>query len=114
MPSSNRSRVLIQWLVGGMNAFKLRQQDNAFLFGGVGAGDDRRDRFGLAGVVRQVRNISWDVEEIPGHHNRVVLKALAVPHVRDAVQRVDRSLVTRVLMRKGAPAGRNGEKPKTK
>jgi hypothetical protein len=36
-----------------MNAFKLRQQDNAFLFVWVGAGDERGDRFGLTGIVRQ-------------------------------------------------------------
>ena len=94
----------------GMNAFELRQQDNAFLFVGVGASDDRRDRFGFAGVVRQVRNISRDVKEIPGLHRRVVLETLSVPHVRDAVQCVDRSFVGRVLMRKSAPTGCNGEK----
>jgi hypothetical protein len=37
-----------------------------------------------------VRNISRDIEEISWLHDRVVLKALVVPHVRNAAQRVDR------------------------
>jgi len=93
-----------------MDAFQLRQQDDAFLLVGISARDDRGDRFGLARVVRQVRNISRDIKEISRLHDRVMLKAFAVPHVRDAAQRVDRSLVGRVLVRKRAPAGRNGEK----
>jgi hypothetical protein len=88
-----------------MNAFKLQKQDNAFLFAGVGAGDDRGDRFGLTRVERQVRNISRDVEEIPGLYDRMVLEALAVPHVRDAAQCVDRSLVPRTLWAKARPPG---------
>src|SRR5215469_17482239 len=75
-----------------MNAFQLRQQDNAFLFVGVGASDNRRDRFGLAGVVRQMRYVGRYIEEISGLHDRVVLEALAVPYMRDPAQGVDRSL----------------------
>jgi len=93
-----------------MNAFQLRQQDNAFLFVGVRASDNCRDRFGVARVVRKVWHVGRDIEEIAGPHDRVVLKTLAVPDVRGAAQRVDRSLMGRVLMHKGAAAGRNREK----
>jgi hypothetical protein len=47
-----------------MNAFQLRQQDNAFLFVGVRASDDRGDRFGLARVVRKVWYVGRDVEAL--------------------------------------------------
>ena len=53
-----------------MNAFQLRQQDNAFLFVGVRASDNRSDRFALAGIVRQMRNLSRNVEEISGLDDR--------------------------------------------
>ena len=49
---------------GRMNAFELRQQDHAFLLVGIGASDDGRNRLRLAGVVRKVRDIGWNVEEI--------------------------------------------------
>ena len=93
-----------------MNAFQLRQQNNAFLLVGVGTGDDRGNRLGLARVVRQVRNISRDIEEISRLNDRVVLKAFTVPHMGDAAQRVNRRLMGRMLMCKGAPAGWHGEK----
>src|SRR5690606_11882792 len=89
--------------------FEVRQQDDAFLFAGVGARDDRRAGSG-SGVEGQVGYVGGDVDEVPGLGLQPVLEALAPVHHRTAGKLVDSGLVRGVLVGAGAAAGRDRPK----
>lgn len=55
---------------------QLRQQDDAFLFVGIGAGDDRRGRAG-AQIGRQMRHSGRNVEEVTGLDHDLLFEPVA-------------------------------------
>jgi hypothetical protein len=88
---------------------EVGQQDDAFLFVGVGAGDDGDGAFRGARVVGQVGHVRRDVEEVCGPEQDVVLELMAVPHGAYSAEHVDRALVGCVLVGFGSAAGRDGK-----
>lgn len=90
--------------------FQLRQQDHALLLVRVGAGDHRRHRLRLAAIVRQVRDVGGDVDELAGPRDRVILQTLAPEAARNAGEDVDRRLMGFVLVGVGPLTGRDLKK----
>ena len=89
-----------------MNSIQLRQQPDALLLVGVGAGDDDGAGFGLAGIVGKVGHAGWDIDEIAAVDAHVLLQVVTVPHSGSAADDVNGGLVAFVQMRPGAFARR--------
>jgi hypothetical protein len=62
-----------------------------------------------AWVVRKVRDVGGDVEEVSGPNDGVVLQAFAVPDARFAAERVDGGLMRGMFVGARASAGRDGD-----
>ena len=84
--------------------FKLWQQNNAFLFVRIRAGNDRAG-FAVIGVERQVRAIGRDVNHVARFGLHHILKVFAPIHARPSRELINRGFVGLMFMRLG-PAAR--------
>ena len=92
-----------------MESLEVRKEDYAFLFVGVGAGDDSDGAFGSARVVGEMRHVCRDIEEVRGAEQDVLLQLIAVPHATDSTEHVDGALVRGVFVGFGAATRRDGQ-----
>src|ERR1700730_9818746 len=92
-----------------MDGLEVREEDDALLLVGVGAGDDGGAVLGGAGVVGEVGHVGGDVEEVGGFDDVVVLQLLSVPHAGDAAEDVEGGLVGGVFVGLGAASGGHAE-----
>jgi len=88
---------------------EVGEEDDAFLFVGVGAGDDGDDGVGEAGVVGQVGHVGGDVEEVALLDDGVVFEMMAVPYTGGAGEGIDGGLVGGVFVGAGAASGGDGD-----
>lgn len=77
------------------------------MFVWIGTGDHRDARLRLAGIIRPMRHIRGDINEIAGRADDVLFEPLAEMHSRFATENIDRRLVRVVLVRLGATARRD-------
>jgi len=87
---------------------KFGQESHAFLFVRIGAGDDGNS-LDLAGVDRQVRDTSGDVDQIARIGGHKVFKLVAPVHHGIALHDVDRRFMAFVQMGLGAATGRDAQ-----
>jgi hypothetical protein len=90
-----------------MDRVEFRQEHDAFLLVRIGAGDDRGRRLGLAQIVRQVRHVGGNVDEVALAVDHVLLEPFTVPHADVAAQHVDGGFMLFVLVRLRPRAGRD-------
>ncbi len=92
-----------------MEGVQVGQEDYAFLFVGIGAGDDGDCVFRGARVVREMGHVRRDVEEVSGAKQDVLLELIAVPHAANSAEHVDRAFVGGVFVGFRAATRRDGE-----
>lgn len=92
-----------------MEVVEVGEEDDAFLFVGIGAGDDGDDGVGEAGVVGQVGHVGGDVEEVTLVDDGVVFEVMSVPDAGGALEGVDGGFVGGVFVGLGAASGRDGD-----
>ena len=93
-----------------MDRFELRKQNDAFLLVRIGTRNNRDHRFGHAGIVGKMRNVSGNIEKISRLDDGMVFQTFSVPHVPLTTYGIDRRLVSGVLMRLCASLRRNTKK----
>ena len=94
---------------GGMDAVEFGQENDALLFVGIGARDDRDNGIGEAGVIRQMGDVGRDVKEAAGLNDGVVFETFSMPHAGGAGERVDGGFVGGMLVGASATARWNGD-----
>ncbi len=92
-----------------VEGFEVGQEDYAFLFIGVSAGDDGNCVFRGAGVVREMRHVGRDVEEVRGAEQDVLLELIAIPHAASTAEHIDGGFVRGVFVGFGTATRRDGE-----
>ena len=89
--------------------FQVGKENDAFLFVGVGAGDEGDAGGGGAGVIRKMGDVGGDVEVVAWLDDGVVFEVGAVPAMGRAAECVNGGFMRGVLMGFGAAAGRDGD-----